>query len=430
MIIDRISERAKIKRNDEKNTYISTYEVIEKITNEMVINEKDLINDVTLKNIPEYALESKIVNIINKHNYKVENKNRIELLKDVKDNIFGYGLAEKYLRIKDCNGFFINGPDNVWVQIGKYRERIDESFGNPKNVESFIRSISAKLGGEINENKPLAKFYDKDRKLRIVACIDPVSHISPTVVFRKHRDENFTMEDLIDLGMLSKELAHDLINYNIAGANIIIAGKGGSGKTTLARALTEVLPKETRILTMEEQPEFFLKHPGALQRIVKRNDKGHITGLAELTDMGLLETIDRYIFGEIRGSEALYLFKGALSGNVTMSTTHSSGSEDVVDMLSINMQMSGTEIPDHTLKHILYKSINIIIYMDSFVVKDVVEVVNESDNKYNKIWSFDVTEKHTTFIEGEHKKIGNIKSKEMKNKLKIHNEGYLKCIGL
>ena len=224
--------------------------------------------------------------------------------------------------------------------------------------------------------------------------------------------------------MLTEELANELKKYNEAGANIVICGKGGAGKTTLARALTEELSKETRILLMEEHPEWFLKHKGALQYLVKRNEKGHVTNLAELTDYGLLMTIDRYIFGEIRGGEAMPFFKGALSGNATMTTTHTNNARAAINMLMLNMKMSGTDIPSEVLKDILYNSINLIIYMDSFTVMEVVEVVYEDKNKFNDLWNFDISNKEVTFIEGKHMKINKIKSEEMKKKL--HDSGLIR----
>lgn len=422
MIVDRISERSKIREKDRQNLYLSSYEVIEKITEEVIRENKDLVNDITLAHIPESALETKIIKIINMYNFKVEGRSRKELIKDVKDNIFGYGPIQRFLDLKDCNGVFINGSDNVWIKIGSSLKRVDISFGNNKNLTYYIRAIAAKLRGEINENKALAKFEDSENKLRIVCCLSPVAHISPTVVFRKHRGEVFTLDDLIKLGMLNGELAEDLKTFKKAGANVVICGRGGAGKTTLLRALLEEIDKEERMLVIEEHPEFFLKHPGAIQFLVNRNDKGHITNLAEITDMGQLMTIDRYVFGEIRNSEALYLFNGALSGNITSVTTHAQSARHALKKLMINMKMAGTDIQDETLMEILYESVNIIIHMDNFTVTEVVEVISESKgDKYNTIWRFNVNNREATFIEGYHERVGNIKSKEMIRKLKEKN---------
>lgn len=418
MFVDRVMERAQINFKDVNTNYLTSFDILQKITKEIIDKHKDVVNGITLGDIHENALENKILEVININNYRIKNKSRKDMVKEVMDNIFGYGILQKYLDIKELNGIYVNGPSNIWIQVSDKREKVDDDFGSTKNLITYIRSLGAKLGGEINENKPLAKFHDPKNKLRIVACIDPVSQFSPTISFRKHRDDNFTIKDLIDIGMLTSKQANDLIRYNLSGANIIISGKGGAGKTTLARAITETLPSQERILLMEEHPEWFLKHPGALSRLVKRNDKGHVTSLSQITDMGLLETIDRYIFGEIRGGEALPFYKGALSGNTTLSTTHSSSARDVIDMLAINMKLSGTDISTTVLKEILYKSINIIVYMDRFTVTEIVEVLREDeDNRFNDIWIYTYRQKENTFVSGVAKKVGSIKSADMAQKL-------------
>lgn len=421
MIVDRITERSKIKDKDREDVYISSYEVIEKITEDVVTENSDLVNDITLGEIPESALETKIMKIINRYNFKVVGKTRKELVKDITHNVFGYGPIQRYIDIKDCNGVFINGPDNVWVKIGSKLERVDISFGSNKNLTHYIRAIAAKLRREINENKALVKLEDNENKLRIIASIQPVSHISPTVVFRKHRGEAFTLDDLIQIGMLTKELTENLKTYMKAGANIVVCGRGGAGKTTLLRALLEEVEEHERMLVMEEHAEFFLKHPGAIQMIVKRNEKGHVTNLAELTDMGLLMTIDRYVFGEIRGSESMPFFNGAFAGNITASTMHSKSARHAVKKMMINMKMLGTDIKDNVLLDMLYESIDIIIHMDAFTVAEVVEIIPEREDKFNTLWRFNVSRREATFVEGKHEKVNDIESEELKRKLSERN---------
>lgn len=427
MFVNRISERANVKFDKvDKSLYLSVYEVVEKITEEVINENKELVNDVTLNIIPIAALENKIIKIINKYNFKVVNMVRNDLVKEVMNNIFGFGIMHKYL--KKTNGIFVNNEDNIWVQEGAKRRRITESFGSEKNLISFIKTIQAKLGGEINENKPIAKFSDPVNRLRIVCGIPPVA-LKPFVVFRVHPEKGYSLEDLISLGMLSEPLARDLKKYVDAGANMVFCGRGGAGKTTLMGTLINLTADDIRTLLMQEQDEIIATHPNIISTVVKRNELGNATGLRELTDYGLLMSIERYVFGEIRGGEAFPLFKGALSGNVTYSTTHSNSGRNVIDMLMLNMKFSGTDLDSETLKDILFKSINIIVYLDSFVVTEVVEVVYEDDIKFNDLWSFDETFRESTFIEGTHKKVGKIKSKEMLNKLKFSKsfkEGMLK----
>lgn len=419
MITNRIEERAaqkKFKGNKNKVVYTSIYEVIEKIATEVAQENKQLINQVTLSKAPMSALESVIIKVINKRNYIVKDKTREELIRGVEDHIFGYGLIQEYLDIEGCSGVFANAPDNVWVKIGKKMVKTDINFGSKENLVSYIRTIQASLKGEINENKALAKFEDHKNKLRIICGIEPLLHISPCIVFRKHKGEAFTIDDLIAMGMLTRELANDLISYMKAGANGIIVGRGGAGKTTLLRALLEEVVPEMRMLVMEEHAEFFLKHPNALQTLVKRNSRGEAYGIKEFTDFGLLMSIDMYVFGEIRGAEAMPFFNGAFAGNITWNTGHAGSARKALRKMMINMKMSGVNLGEDILMDMLYESANIIIFMDNFTVAEVVEVVAE-EKGYNQIWEYDVSRREALFIEGKHKKVGKIKSSDMLKKI-------------
>lgn len=422
-IVNRMEERSKYRQMEESNeAFKTTYEVIERIALETIKEHKDLITDITLSRAPKGALEQAVMKIINKRNYRVENVSRKELIKEVMDHILGYGPLQTYIDRDDCSGIFGNGPDNIWVKIGKEMIKTNINFGSVENMKSYIRTtIQANLKGELNEDKALAKFEDPINKLRIICAIEPIAHISPTFVFRKHKGEAFTLSDLIKIGMLSKEMGEELIRYARAGANFIFCGRGGSGKTTFMRALLEELGKhepQLRMLLMEEHAELYLKYPNAIQLLVKRDTKGHVFGIEDLSDMGLLMTIDMYVFGEIRGAEAMSFYNGAFAGNISWSTGHAGDARKILRKMMINMKKSGTNIDKETLMEMLYESVNIIIFMDRFTVAEVVEVVAESQDKYNTLWNFDVRKSHTTFLEGEHMKMADPKSVELMNKLK------------
>lgn len=417
-VVDRISRRSEGEPKNNDAAYLSIYELIEKITSEVVQQNRELVTDISLGSIPESALESTIIKIINRFNFRVLDKSRDELVKEVLDNIFRYGQIQKLLDIEDCNGVFINGPDNVWAKIGNKLYKTEICFGSIQNLTSYIYTIKAKLRGEINENVPLAKFDDQDNKLRIICCIQPMAHISPTVVFRKHGKENFSIADLVNLGMLNNELAEELKLWNAAGANIIVCGRGGAGKTTLMRALLEEIVPEERILVMEEQAEFFLKHPNAVQIKVKRGENGKILNISDIAEKGLLMTIDRYVFGEIRADEAMSFFYGAFSGNTSMTSLHAGSAEQALSKAMIMMKMSGTDLGNEILMDMLRESTNIVVFLDSFVVTEVVEVVKENrDSSFNYLWRFEIKRRQPTFIEGSFRKTGEIKSQSMKSKL-------------
>lgn len=425
MIVNRIEARAMLRSNNQEEVFISIYDVISKIADEVIKTYKDLIADITLSKSPKSALEKSILKIIVKNNYKVAQVNRQQLIKEVIDHILGYGIMQKYIDLPDFNNAYINGPDNVWIKRGSRMERVNVCFGSNENLLKYIQTtIQAALKGEINENKALVKFEDNQNKLRIICGIPPIMTNSPTIVIRKHKEEAYSMEDLIEIGMLSAELAEDLIKYAQAGANIIFVGKGGAGKTSILRALLEELDELVRMLIMEENAELFLKHPNAVHTLVKRNQYGEIYGINEISDMGLLMSIDAYVYGEIRGAEAMSFFHGAFAGNQTFNTAHAGSARKALRKMMINMKMSGTNLTDDILMDILYESVNIIVCLDSFTVTEVVEVIPESLDNYNDLWRFNIEKREATFIQGFHERVGEIRSKDMLTKL--NQAGYLK----
>ncbi len=424
MFVNRLEVRAKKRKEVAKEEiFTSIYDVIEKISDEVVISHRDLISDITESKASQSALELVVLKIINKKNYRVKNVSRKELIEKVIAHILGYGMVQPYLDKEGCNGVFINGPNNAWVKIGKKIEPApDIKFGTNENLRSYIRTtIQANLKGEINEDKALAKFEDPVQKLRIICGIEPVAHISPFVVFRKHKSEAFTLDDLVEMDMLPRELADDLVRYARAGANIVFSGRGGAGKTTLLRALIEELKEEIRILLMEENAEIFPKHRNVNPLLVKRNTKGQAYGIQEITDMGLLMSIDVYVFGEIRGGEAMHFFDGAYNGNITWNTSHAGSAKKTLKKLMINMKKSGTNLSEDTLMDMLYESVNIIVFLDSFTVSEVIEVVPEAKEKYNTLWNFEVHNREVTFIQGKHKRVGKLKSEDLIRKMMESN---------
>lgn len=419
MIVNRIEERSLHKQNiSDEQIFISIYDVISRIADEVVRSHKDLIADITLSKSPKSALEKVVLKIIADRNYKVAEVNRQELVKEVIDHILGYGIMQKYIDLPDFNNAYINSPDNVWIKRGNKMEKVDVNFGSNENLLSYIQTtIQANLKGEINENKALVKFEDKESKLRIICGISPVTTLSPTVIFRKHRDDAYSLKELVGIGMLTGKQAKDLVRYAQSGANIMFVGKGGAGKTTLMRAVLEELNKETRILVMEEHPELFLNHPNAIHTLVKRNEYGEVYGIREISDMGLLMSIDVYVYGEIREGEAMTFFNGAFAGNQTFNTAHAGSAKKALRKMMINMKMSGTNLSDDVLLDILYESVNIIVYLDSFTIAEIVEIVPEEKDKYNYLWKFDIEQREATFIQGKHKKVGFLKSEDMITKL-------------
>ncbi len=372
--INRLDERAK-KRTKKNESVTNSSDKLLSVIGSVIeeVSQNDALLNSMRNHDSEDVLKAEIERIMGLKNYSVPGYSRGQLLKQINDYMFKYAMIQEYLDDPECNNVMINRYDNVWIQIRDKRIRIDLNFGSEENLMTFIRSIQASLGGKLDQNHAVGKFADEENKLRIEIIVSPISLQGPIVMIRKHRRENYSMDDLIRLGMMSKCQADYLIKAANDKKSIVWCGSGSSGKTTCMRATIEELHEDYRILTMEERPELFLKHPGVVALQIRR-DSGVRYGVEHLADEGLLMSIDYYVYGEIRRSEALALFDGAMSGNPTFTTTHAKSPENAFDKLMINMKRSGTDIPSEVLKEMLYESIDLIVMMKNFKIDKIVTV--------------------------------------------------------
>lgn len=373
-VINRLEVRANhksVKNELVKNSSSNLQEVITQVIEEVSQNET-LISRINISE-SESVLKAEIDRVIAIKNYTVPGYSRGELLKHIHDYMFKYAMIQKYLDNPECNNVMINRYDIVWIQVNEKRIRVDLDFGSEENLMTFVRSIQASLGGKLDQNNAVGRFVDHTNKLRIEVIVRPISLQGPIVMIRKHKEENYTMKDLVRLNMLTKKEADYLVEKADGKKSIVWCGSGGSGKTTLMRATIEELDEAYRILTMEERQELFLKHPGVIPLKIRRNS-GIRYDVDYLADQGLLMSIDVYVYGEIRNQGALALFDGAMSGNQTFTTTHASSPNNAIKKVTINMKRSGTDIPFVVLEEMLYESIDIIVMLKNFKVTEIVEV--------------------------------------------------------
>ncbi len=411
-------EKRKIEELDISNEGLTQFDVLRRINSELLKTHKSLVQRVTEKSVSIETLHTAVEKIIRINNFSVPGLSMEELKKSVLDHIFKYGLIQKYLDDPECNGVFINGPNNIWVQIGSKRVQTGIRFGNKENLLDYIQLVVNSCEATLNKDEAISRFVDPVNKIRFVAAIEPVAYMNPWVVFRKHRDEAFKLNELVHLGMLTSEMADYL--KSLQNANIIFTGKGAAGKTTLMRALLEENDSSIRIMPIEESEELHLNHPNAVSCLVKRNKHGHIINMQEIVDHGQMSTIDKYVFGEIRGSESMVFFDGAFNGNITWCTGHALSARKAPLKMMINMKKSGTTLDRITLLEMLHESLDVIVHMDRFRAAEIVEVLpyNQQESPFNTLYRFEASSKMQTFMEGEFVKVGEIMQDELKDKVK------------
>ena len=229
---------------------------------------------------------------------------------------------------------------------------------------------------------------------------DTTSNISsPNLVIRIHRPEMLqTLEELFisNIEMIDIEIYRFLIKSVIAGCNIIISGKGGSGKTTLMRNLINRIPEDLSITSNEETAELYSTHPNIIQReILKNRNKDKNITLSKLTAHSLVMSNDVVVIGELKGEEAMVFFDAVSTGHRGYATVHSDSSTNTIDRLVTLMKRDSNaqNYTDKYLRKLLSLSIDIVVFMKNFKVHEIAEVLYDDemqDVKYNILFEFKV----------------------------------------
>ena len=201
-----------------------------------------------------------------------------------------------------------------------------------------------------------------------------------------------------------KEFMHKLA---LSDATVIFCGKGAAGKTTLMRAFVNILPEMERVLIVEADAEIYPDKPYCIQqRVKKENEGGRPVTLRDLVKDGLTMSLDTYCIGEIVGDEAWEFVKASFTGHRGIATIHSESAEDTFSRLLILSKGANIQESEKTIKEMMAKSIDIIFYLKSFKVTDVLEVIgyNPTEDKfiYNRLFEFKIYhEDYNGNLEGE-----------------------------
>ena len=315
--------------------------------------------------------------------------------------------------------------------FGKW-EKVKDKFINEIDYLNFVRYCVLKNGGKITNETPMVTCSDRANNLRIEAGIEPVNVSCPSLVIRIHRPNGISkLEDLIkdNINMIDEEIYNFLIKAIVSGCNIVISGKGGSGKTTLMRNIINKIPENLSITSCEETAELYSTHPNIIQREIlnNRNKDKNIT-LAMLTAHSLVMSNDVIVIGELKGEEAMVFFDAISTGHRGYATVHSDSSKNTIDRLVTLMKRDAKAqmYTDKYLRKLLGCSVDLIIYMNNFKVQEITEIgVNKDadDVEYNSLFEFKLERYDNGKSIGKFKKINSpkwrVKSKIDLNKNEI-----------
>jgi pilus assembly protein CpaF len=310
------------------------------------------------------------------------------LRKGILDELFAYGPITPYLSDPFVTEIMVNGKNSIYIEKAGKLLPTGISFLNDETLKGTIDRMVSRVNRRLDESSPYVDARLPDGS-RINAVIPPVCLSGPCLTIRKFRKDPFSMKELIGLRTLSDKAVEYLRESVIRRMNIIVSGGTGSGKTTLLNALSQFIPDEERIVTIEDAAEIKLMKPHVITleaRPPNIEGTGSIT-IRDLVRNSLRMRPDRIIVGECRGGEALDMLQAMNTGHDgSITTGHSNSPRDMLRRLETMVLLSGVEIPVKAIREQIASAIDILVHMSRMgdgrrAVTSITEVTGMSESQ-------------------------------------------------
>ena len=361
-------------------------QLIDELSDSVGLDDKEILNSIDKK-----------IEILETNAEPLKLKEKLLLRKSVFDSLKNYDILTELLDDKKVNEIMINAYDEIFIdKDGKY-QKWDKKFESKEQLENIIQQIVGKINRIVNVSNPIvdARLYDGSR---VHVVLPPIAIKGATVTIRKF-PERITMKKLIEYESISIEAANFLQELVKNGYNIFISGGTGSGKTTFLNALSEYIPKDDRVITIEDSAELNISHVENLVSLETR-DK-NVEGEGEINMSMLIKAAlrmnpDRIVVGEVRGKEALDMLQAMNTGHDgSLSTGHANSSYDMLSRLE-TMVLMAENLPLLAIRQQISSAIDILVHLTKLknkkrVVYEISELLElDKDNyKTNKIFGFD-----------------------------------------
>ncbi len=330
--------------------------------------------------------------------YHIPIKDRLNLGRQIFHSMRKLDILQGFLEDKDITEIMVNGPHDIFIEKKGRLSKTGQCFDSEESLRNVIGQIVAKCNRVVNDSSPIVDARLTDGS-RVNVVLNPVAINGPILTIRRFPTKPFLMEDLVRIGSLTKEVAdflHDLVK---AGYNIIVSGGTGSGKTTVLNALSAYIPKDERIITIEDSAELQIQGIDNLVRMETKNS--NIEGTTPITIRDLIKTSlrmrpDRIIVGEVRGGEAMDMVCSAMNcgHDGSMSTVHANSAADTISRLE-TMILMAVELPIHAIRRQIGSGVDIIIHLGrmrdkSRRILQIAELLNDKNDeiKLNSLYEF------------------------------------------
>lgn len=396
------------------------------------INEikKYVTENLPLSKMEDAELEEKIEEIVAQRigSTYCSIDQRVSIVQQVYSSIRGFGLLDTIMNDESITEVMINGPENVFIEQNGRLFKMDKQFESQRRLEDVIQRIVGLAGREVNQANPICDTRLPDGS-RVNVVLPPIALCGPTVTIRKFSKTPMTIEKLIEYGSITQEIADKLELLVKAKYNIFISGGTGSGKTTFLNALSNFIPKDERVITIEDSAELQIKGIENLVSLETRN--ANASGAGQITIRDLIKSSlrmrpERIIVGECRGGEALDMLQAMNTGHDgSLSTGHANSTEDMLSRLETMVLQGAAGLPLEAIRQQIASAVDIIIHLSRLRDKsrktmEITEVVGYENGNIvlNPLYVFEEDEYSTIdHVSGKLVRTDNAMKKDFKLKL-------------
>jgi pilus assembly protein CpaF len=294
---------------------------------------------------------------------------RRQIVRDITDDILGYGPLEPLLRDDSVTEVMVNGYDRVYVERHGKLERTAIRFADEGHLLRIIDKIVSQVGRRVDEASPMVDARLPDGS-RVNAIIPPLSLKGPTLTIRKFARDPYTASDLIAFGTLTSKSAQFLAACVKGKLNVLISGGTGTGKTTTLNVLSAFVPGDERILTIEDAAELQLQQEHVItleSRPSNIEGKGEVR-IRELVRNALRMRPDRIIVGEVRGAETLDMLQAMNTGHEgSLTTIHANSPRDALSRLETLVLTAGVDLPLRAIREQISSAFDLLVQIQRLV---------------------------------------------------------------
>lgn len=393
-------------------------ELAERIKKE-VVSQMDLSLDLSDEDIRS-LISNSMRKISKERAISLSDRKKVEGI--VFNSLRKMDVLQELIEDDSITEIMIDGPNRIFIEKdGKLTKSTMMFPGNEKLLD-VVQQIVGEQNRIVNESSPIVDTRLSDGS-RVNIVLPPIAIDGAAVTIRKFPKDPFTIEQLISISSLSEELAEFFKTLVVAGYNIFVSGGTGSGKTTFLNVLSNFIPKDERIITIEDSAELQIKGVENLVRLESRN--ATMEGLLEISIRDLIRSAlrmrpDRIIVGECRGAESLDMLSAMNTGHDgSLSTGHANSCKDILSRLETMTLMGSVDLPLAAIRSQIASGIDIIVQLSrlrdrSRKVVEVVELdgIKDGEIQLNALYKFEEQGESDGRIFGQWIKVGELKHRE------------------